>query len=363
VHSSSRGSRLIMRGLFRKAAPSPSVTVFETPCTAPQGGESVCVLRRRLSAMGTDIGFESDGAVLIEPEPQPEILSKPTDMVKHLSFVSRAGKVPQNPKKVNQDRCWAMDLLDRSGHIYKFCGVADGHGVHGHSVAEMVRTHLGIHLEKQLPLYADSKIAMHNAHERMSRDILNSYLDVSFSGTTSVSVLMRDNTIICANLGDSRAVMGSKHDTKWKATALSRDHKPDLPDEAKRIADRGGRVMAYRTPKGDSVGPARVWLKSKDVPGLAMSRSFGDKVAASVGVSAQPEFVVHTLVPGDKFLIIATDGVWEFVSNHAAVEMVVPFLAKGDTKGAAELLCNKAEERWLEEGDVVDDITAVVLFF
>jgi hypothetical protein len=38
----------------------------------------------------------------------------------------------------------------------------------------------------------------------------------------------------------------------------------------------------------DFVGPLRVWLKSEDIPGLAMTRSFGDQVAASVGVVAEP---------------------------------------------------------------------------
>ena len=36
------------------------------------------------------------------------------------------------------------------------------------------------------------------------------------------------------------------------------------------------------------MGPARVWLKDLDVPGLAMSRSLGDYVAQSVGVSPEP---------------------------------------------------------------------------
>lgn len=36
------------------------------------------------------------------------------------------------------------------------------------------------------------------------------------------------------------------------------------------------------------MGPARVWLQEVDVPGLAMSRSLGDYVAQSVGVSPEP---------------------------------------------------------------------------
>ena len=69
---------------------------------------------------------------------------------------------------------------------------------------------------------------------------------------------------------------------------MTRDHKPNDPDEAVRIKKRGGRIEPFRDEDDQFIGPARVWLKDDDVPGLAMSRSFGDRVAASVGVIAEP---------------------------------------------------------------------------
>ena len=50
----------------------------------------------------------------------------------------------------------------------------------------------------------------------------------------------------------------------------------------------GGRVESYYDDDGSPIGPARVWLLHDDIPGLAMSRSLGDNVAASVGVIAVP---------------------------------------------------------------------------
>ena len=47
-----------------------------------------------------------------------------------------------------------------------------------------------------------------------------------------------------------------------------------------------------------------------------MSRSLGDLVAASVGVSAEPEFYEHDMTEDDKFIIIASDGIWEFITNE-----------------------------------------------
>ncbi len=104
------------------------------------------------------------------------------------------------------------------------------------------------------------------------------------------------NKLVCANLGDSRAVLGSLHPDPphdiegeyWIATPLSRDHKPNENDESERIKARGGRVMPYMDENGDPLGPYRVWLPNDNSPGLAMSRSFGDTVASSVGVICHP---------------------------------------------------------------------------
>ena len=64
------------------------------------------------------------------------------------------------------------------------------------------------------------------------------------------------------------------------------------------------------------MGPLRVWHLREDIPGLAMTRSFGDQAAAQVGVIATPEILEMNLVEGDQFIIIASDGVWEFITNE-----------------------------------------------
>ena len=55
--------------------------------------------------------------------------------------------------------------------------------------------------------------------------------DVSVSGTTAVTVLIIEKTLYCANIGDSRAIIGSKNNNKWETTALTRDHKPGDVEE------------------------------------------------------------------------------------------------------------------------------------
>ena len=107
--------------------------------------------------------------------------------------------------------------------------------------------------------------------------------------------------VYCCNVGDSRTVIIRKADTedKCKADALSKDHKPDDPKEAAHIIANRGRIDCFRDVFGHQVGPLRVWLKGEDIPGLAMTRSFGDSVAARVGVNAIPDIKAITLQPDD----------------------------------------------------------------
>lgn len=72
---------------------------------------------------------------------------------------------------------------------------------------------------------------------------------------------------------------------------MSNDHKPSVQAERERILRGKGRVEAFRDAEGREVGPLRVWLRDANGPGLAMTRSFGDLVAASVGVCWEPEII------------------------------------------------------------------------
>ena len=67
---------------------------------------------------------------------------------------------------------------------------------------------------------------------------------------------------------------------------------------------------------GNPIGPERVWLSYIDAPGLAMTRSMGDKVGAQAGVIAEPELLEFKITPEDRFIVVASDGVWEYLSNE-----------------------------------------------
>ena len=96
--------------------------------------------------------------------------------------------------------------------------------------------------------------------------------------------MVQGNRIVTANAGDSRCVIGAlrsssyqiqNSDIEGKASSLedngkawftkmiTRDHKPDDPDEMARILSMNGRIESYKGRYGENVGPARVWLKNE----------------------------------------------------------------------------------------------------
>ena len=106
-----------------------------------------------------------------------------------------------------------------------------------------------------------------------------------------------------------------------------------------------------------------MWLKDEDLPGLAMSRSFGDLVACQVGVNAIPECREVTLTADDKVIVLASDGVWEFMSNEEVANVVYPFFLQKNAEKAAEAVVRESYLKWKqEEDDIVDDITCVIIF-
>lgn len=106
---------------------------------------------------------------------------------------------------------------------------------------------------------------------------------------------------------------------------LSDDQKPSREDEKQRILKFGGRVEAQKDARGQQVGPLRVWMKDVHMPGLAMTRSFGDKAGRKAGTNGEPELTKHCLTDSDKFLIVASDGVWEYLESEEIMNIVIPF--------------------------------------
>jgi protein phosphatase PTC2/3 len=175
------------------------------------------------------------------------------------------------------------------------------------------------------------------------------------SGTTVAAVYFRGLDFWTAHVGDSRVVLASDNGEEIpRARELTKDHKPDDPGEMSRIIEWGGFV----SPSPEPGVSARVWLDPNySMIGLAMSRSIGDYAVKGVGVIPIPEVNQYRLTEFDKFMILASDGVWEFMESQEAVEIIHLNLHKG-VEEACKVLIETATERWAEEeGNYRDDVS------
>ena len=273
-------------------------------------------------------------------------------------------------KKINQDR----DFIFRNfveGFENIFMGVCDGHGYFGNEISEFIKENLPMDLNRiikthKLDINKDdlSKVIKNTFLMENNALLRNKQIDSDLSGSTCISVIYTPKKLIIANVGDSRCVLGSRVEGEWEYTNLSRDHKPSIREEAERIIKSGGRIRPMIDEDGCFVGPLRVYMKDKDLPGLAMTRSFGDYFARIAGTIAEPEIKEHILVPEDKFIILASDGLFEFMSSEEVGNIVKGYYEKNDIVGCCEYLYKESYRKWIsEEEDTVDDITIILVFF
>ena len=289
--------------------------------------------------------------------------------IKCIHDISKTG-ISGDEKKVNQDRDFIFHNFV-TGFENIFMGVCDGHGIFGHEVSEFIKENLPMDLNriiksKKLDLNKDdlSEVLINTFILENNSLIRNKQIDSESSGSTCVSVIYTPMKLIIANLGDSRCVLGKKKNLKWEYENLSRDHKPDIKEEADRIKNKGGNIRPMLDEDGSYIGPLRVYMKDRNFPGLAMTRSFGDYFATLAGTICVPEIKEHVFNKEDKFLILASDGLFEFISSEEAVNIVKDYYEKNDIVGCCEFLYKESYRKWiLEEEDNVDDITIILVFF
>lgn len=250
---------------------------------------------------------------------------------------------------------------------FVFFGVFDGHG--GPYCAEHVSTHLAKNILARLRDRArnvSDEIAVKTALLGGFKQTEHNYLqhakktdDSSGSTACTMTVFGPDEQmrlrLFMANCGDSRAVLC----TSGTAQRLTEDHKPNLPAEKKRIEAADGGVVEVQG-VWRCVLPQKKRLTSK-IAGLAVSRSFGDKDFKGPDiVSAEPEITVHEVDwDADEFVILATDGIWDVLSDKDSVALVRQHLQSGRTdEKAAEALVKRAREKGSQ-----DDCTALVVRF
>ena len=77
---------------------------------------------------------------------------------------------------------------------------------------------------------------------------------------------------------------------------------------------------------------------------------------------ANPEILEMNLVEGDNFICLASDGVWEFISNEEVAAIILPHFKTNSAEKAAEAIIKESIKRWQQEDNSIDDITCIIIF-
>lgn len=234
------------------------------------------------------------------------------------------------------------DSGEAEGNISHFFAVYDGHC--GPKAAAFAKKKLANNV------LAAAKELGADTDDRVREAIRSGFLktDTDFCATAEVKKLNDGSTACCvlmqekkqrlwiANVGDSRAILVQR---SGKALALSRDHKPDRDDERARIERAGGCVKMYGCARVDGI--------------LAVSRAFGDRMLKHHGVCADPEISHHDLSHDDRYLVIASDGLWDVFTNDEVAEVVTN---QPDVEQCAKVLTEGANRK-----GSMDNVTVVIV--
>ena len=328
--------------------------------------------------------------------------------------------IPVDENKPNQDAfSITEDFTDQPTDA--FFAVFDGHGRDGNHCANFARDNLSRVLAKQIKMLKQKQLAASAAGVETINDIeLNKQqlhdvcskshvvvnkamhattkFEDALSGTTAISAVFQGkrNRVTISNVGDSRAILGKrvKEDEEeklvpfeegaiYRAIPLSTDQTPYRKVERKRILASGARILSLDQIEGleplnnddddddgandlnlgeeiDEGGdPPRVWHPTMDYPGTAFTRSLGDALAEALGVIAEPEMVTRELEEGDEIIVLASDGVFEFLTNQSVIDICTKFK---DPLEACKAVISEAYELWLQYELRTDDITMICIF-
>ena len=297
--------------------------------------------------------------------------------IKSHYVLSKAGKDEYGQMKINQDSFLILEGVNGLKDFNIF-GVFDGHGPEGHLISQFVTRYIQLEFKrnKLIQKIKDINIIYNKLKSnnfRMIKDIFinadnilrDQEIESRNSGTTCVIVIHLGEHIICANAGDSRAILiyDKNKNNNYKVFPLSVDSKPELKEERDRIYKMGGIVQKIQNQYGQEIGPYRVWNKNKEYPGLAMSRSIGDFSGKNLGIIPDPQIIETNFEMNINYIVICSDGVWEFLENEDVMKIGNKFYKENNPRGFCKEVVDYSTKCWKKEDVVVDDITILTVFF
>lgn len=243
----------------------------------------------------------------------------------------------------------------------RFFGVFDGHG--GEHTADYVAKTLQTNIQMCYVINKQWKSAIANAF--METDAQWKKLSSDGSGSTACCCVIREGTLYCANLGDSRAILKRTSGI----VVLSYDQTPNAPEERERIEELNGSVWKQGASpycmltgfESESKESTRIVNHEiYRVCGFSLARAFGDFNYRPY-ICSTPVVTEFQLDKSEQFLIIGCDGFWDVISNEAAVQMVMFYLQRGKTPTEiAERLVDKAKAM-CKSNHMCDNVTVVLV--
>ena len=206
-------------------------------------------------------------------------------------------------------REYMEDVVDVEELIYKnysYYAVFDGHG--GDIVSKYLGTNFRLMLKKHLSeTLGDIRLSLIKTFDDIG-EFLKTRDDAQYCGSTALVTLKSDKDVWVANLGDCRAVLKCFHIPEYKGFPVTEDHKPNAPKEKMRIESVGGFIEQ---------DPYGIWRVKGN---LAVSRSFGD-IYLFPSVTWKPDIFRFDKTHDMRALIMASDGVWDTLSNQDVVDI------------------------------------------
>ena len=300
--------------------------------------------------------------------------------------LSIPGRTKDGQLKLNQDSYIIQRDINYIKNFNIFA-IFDGHGFNGNIISEYLKENLinkiGQHpqiksLKNLEYIYSqfvkDNYKIIREIFFELDNELLNNekLIDINLSGSTCILLIQIGDNIISANIGDSKAILVyedinvsncADEYNKYKSIKLSRDCTPYIETEKMRIIMNGGNVIQLKNSINQENGPLRIYLKGDNIPGLSITRSFGDRIGKKIGVISNPVINEYTLNKSVKFIIIASSGVWKFIKEKEILNFGIKYYLINDPDNFCNIIANKASELWKQNTGNIDDITIIVIFF
>lgn len=260
----------------------------------------------------------------------------------------------------NEDQHQIVLNMDNSNPKLKdinFFSIYDGHG--GNKVAKFLKNNLSQYFLRKNIQYPLSENYINKVFNHLQKKLAIDHKDFAYASGSTCLVLInfvinKKSYIYIFNSGDCRAVICNDN----LPIPLTKDHKPEWPDEKNRITKLGGEIYFDGSD-----------YRIKD---LSVSRAFGD-IDASPYVTHLPDIFKHKITYNDKFIVMACDGLWDVLQNSQVINFILSKVKliknKKKNEGNYEVHCNDGRinlakclaEYAISEGST-DNITVIIIF-